>query len=50
MTLAIIGSTGLVGTEIIKILEKKLKEIKKIIFVASKKYRKKINTAIKQII
>ncbi len=38
MTLAIIGSTGLVGTEIIKILEKKkLKEIKKIIFVASKK-------------
>lgn len=38
MTLAIIGATGLVGTEIKKILEKKkLKEIKKVIFVASKK-------------
>ena len=38
MTLAIIGATGLVGTEIKKILEKKkLKEIKKIFFVASKK-------------
>ncbi len=54
MTLAIIGSTGLVGTEIIKILEKKkLKEIKKIIFVASKKsigkkikYNNKINNIV----
>ena len=54
MTLAIIGSTGLVGTEIIKILEKKkLKEIKKIIFVASKKsigkkikYNSKINNIV----
>ena len=38
MELAIIGATGLVGTEIIKILEEKnIKEINKIIFVASKK-------------
>jgi len=38
MVLAIIGSTGLVGTEIIKVLEEKNhKEITKILFVASKK-------------
>ena len=42
MTLAIIGSTGLVGTEIIKILEKKkLKEIKNNICCLKKKYWKK---------
>tara|TARA_B100000700_G_scaffold283703_1_gene336337 strand:+ start:428 stop:1408 length:981 start_codon:yes stop_codon:yes gene_type:complete len=45
MVLAIIGSTGLVGTEIKKVLEeKKIKSIKKVLFVASKKnVGKKIN-------
>ena len=38
MILAIIGATGLVGSEIIKVLEEKnIKEISEIIFVASKK-------------
>tara|TARA_B100000902_G_C27305909_1_gene915454 strand:- start:1824 stop:2801 length:978 start_codon:yes stop_codon:yes gene_type:complete len=42
MELAIIGATGLVGTEIIKILEeKKIKELKKIYFVASEKNKGK---------
>ena len=42
MILAIIGATGLVGTEIIKILEeKKHKSIKKIFFVATKKNKGK---------
>ena len=42
MVLAIIGATGLVGTEIIKILEeKKHKSIKKIFFVATKKNKGK---------
>ncbi|MBF25009.1 MAG: aspartate-semialdehyde dehydrogenase [Flavobacteriales bacterium] len=38
MTIAIIGATGLVGSEIIKVLEEKnIKEISEIIFVGSKK-------------
>lgn len=37
MVIAIVGATGLVGSEIIRVLEeKKIKKIKKIIFVASK--------------
>ena len=38
MNIAIIGSTGLVGLEIKKIIEKK--KIKNILFVASKKKRR----------
>ena len=42
MILAIIGATGLVGTEIIKILEeKKHKSIKKVFFIATKKNKGK---------
>ena len=42
MILAIIGATGLVGSEIIKVLEEKnIKEISEIIFVASKKILEK---------
>ena len=45
MVIAIVGATGLVGSEIIRVLEeKKIKKIKKIIFVASKNsVGKKIN-------
>jgi len=38
MVIAIVGATGLVGSEIIKVLEeKKIKEIKEVLFVATKK-------------
>ena len=38
MVIAIVGATGLVGSEIIKVLEeKKIKKIKEVLFIATKK-------------
>ena len=38
MVIAIVGATGLVGSEIIKVLEeKKIKKIKEVLFVATQK-------------
>ena len=43
MIIAIVGATGLVGSEIIRVLEeKKIKEIKEILFVATKKSEGKV--------